>query len=299
VLAEYNGAGALQRYYVYGNYIDEPLVMHRESDSEDYYYAHDHLYSVVALIDDGGNVVERYEYDAYGKVQILSTNYEPRTTSLYANPYAFTGRRLDVLDNGNLLIYHYRHRTYDTCTARFLQQDPLEYVDGLNLYEYANSDPLIYVDPYGREAVTICVGGAFGVGLTACLAMPDCRDAVRAVAVETCVVIGDEIRDTGRSIARAARRAWDWIKNKCRRRKPPKRCLPCVPPLWTLAHRIDIVPPKLPHWPHVGSHVHYYTMHQSPPFAGCKCFWVPSGTQDGIIALGIPIVPASGGGVAP
>ena len=43
-----------QRYFVYGNYIDEVLVMHRESDSEDYYYAHDHLYSVAGLIDDGG-----------------------------------------------------------------------------------------------------------------------------------------------------------------------------------------------------------------------------------------------------
>jgi len=58
VLAEYDGAGALQRYYVYGNYIDEPLVMHRESDDKDYYYAQDHLYSVVALTDDNGSVVE-------------------------------------------------------------------------------------------------------------------------------------------------------------------------------------------------------------------------------------------------
>jgi len=67
ILAEYDGTGELQRYFIYGNYIDEPLVMHRQSDDEDYYYAHDHLYSTVALIgyvDSAWVVIERYEYDA-------------------------------------------------------------------------------------------------------------------------------------------------------------------------------------------------------------------------------------------
>jgi len=114
VLAEYDGSNELQRYYVYGNYIDEPLVMHRQSDDEDYYYAQDHLYSVVALIDDSGNVVERYEYDAYGKAHILSSAYSALSSTQYGNPYYFTGRRLDVLDNGNLKNQHSRHRTYDT-----------------------------------------------------------------------------------------------------------------------------------------------------------------------------------------
>jgi len=139
VLAEYDGAGELQRYYVYGNYIDEPLVMNDGTD--DYYYAHDHLYSTVALIDDGGDVVERYEYDAYGTVHILDAGYNTRTVSSYGNPYAFTGRRLDVLDNAGLLIYYYRHRTYDPYTARFLQHD--------SLFEYVKSLPLVQIDPYG------------------------------------------------------------------------------------------------------------------------------------------------------
>jgi len=117
VLAEYDGAGELQHYFIYGNYIDEPLVMHRESDSEDFYYAHDHLYSTVALIDDNGSVVERYEYDAYGTVHIMDAGYNTRTVSSYGNAYAFTGRRLDVLDDGNLLSQHSRHRTYDTYTC--------------------------------------------------------------------------------------------------------------------------------------------------------------------------------------
>jgi len=139
--------------------------MHRESDSEVYYYAHDHLYSVVALIDDSGNVVERYEYDAYGTVHIMDASYNSRTTSSYGNPYTFTGRRLDVLDNGNKDIYYYRERYYGPYVARFYQQDPRginpagrpinrfgaleQYGDGMSLYEYIRSDPVKQNDPLG------------------------------------------------------------------------------------------------------------------------------------------------------
>ncbi|AQT69322.1 hypothetical protein STSP2_02511 [Anaerohalosphaera lusitana] len=56
VLAEYDGSDSFKRYYVYGNYIDEPLMT---SDSTtDLYYAHDHLYSTAALIDTAGNIVD-------------------------------------------------------------------------------------------------------------------------------------------------------------------------------------------------------------------------------------------------
>jgi len=151
-LAEYDAAGpqAVQlRYFVYGNYIDEPLVMHRQSDGEDYYYGHDHLYSTVVLLDDAGNVVERYEYDAYGTAHIMDASYNPRTASAYGNPYTFTGRRLDVLDGGNLLRMHYRHRDYDAYAGRFVQHDPKGYVDGIGLYAYVSNMPVRYTDPSG------------------------------------------------------------------------------------------------------------------------------------------------------
>jgi len=165
VLAEYDGSNNLQRYYIYGNYIDEPLVMHRQSDDEDYYYAHDHLYSTVVLLDDGGSVVERYEYDAYGTTHIMDATYNARSASSYGNPYTFTGRRLDALDGGDLLRMHYRHRDYDTYAGRFLQQDPLgikpeenwnnpfgvllQYSDGCDLQGYAKNEPVSNVDPWG------------------------------------------------------------------------------------------------------------------------------------------------------
>ncbi|MCD6175068.1 MAG: hypothetical protein J7K65_04780 [Planctomycetes bacterium] len=62
VLAEYDGT-AFGNLFVYGNYIDEVLRMN--DGTNDYYYAHDHLYSPAALMETDGDVVERYEYDAY------------------------------------------------------------------------------------------------------------------------------------------------------------------------------------------------------------------------------------------
>ena len=159
------------RSFVYGNYIDEVLVMRRFLPTPfDYYFAHDHLYSPAAVYGQGGAVLERYEYDAYGQPTILSTNYEPRTTSLYANAYYFTGRELDNLDfdatgNPQLKIMYYRARSYDPQTGRFMQRDPLginpagglqnpfdatkQYLDGTNVYQYVESSPTIRIDPFG------------------------------------------------------------------------------------------------------------------------------------------------------
>ena len=148
------GTEADVRYFVYGNYIDEVLLM-TDVDSTnavtdgDYYYGHDHLYSVTVLFDDDGNVVERYEYDAYGTVRVMDASYGSRTASVYGNSYLYTGRRLDTFDGGSLTLYCYRARIYDAQTGRFMQRDPLEYQESMNLYEYVDSMPTMMVDPYG------------------------------------------------------------------------------------------------------------------------------------------------------
>ena len=136
--------------------------------------AGDGLDSVVALSKLNGStveVVERYEYDAFGQTTIYN---EPKTQtyteSQYGNPYTFTGRRLDVLGSNSLLLMCYRYRTYDPYTGRFLQQDLLgvdpvgeklnpfnptgQYQDGANTYEYVYSDPVTYWDPLGLKGKT-------------------------------------------------------------------------------------------------------------------------------------------------
>ena len=77
----------LKKRYIYGNYIDEVLYMYDADADEDYYYAHDHLYSAVALLDDSGAVVERIEYNAYGQADVTIVS-----GSGTGNEYLFTGR---------------------------------------------------------------------------------------------------------------------------------------------------------------------------------------------------------------
>ena len=152
VLCEYGYSGTPERWYAYGNYIDEVLIMSTSANVSDAkFYIQDHLYSPAALIDSSGNVIERYEYDAYGQPYIMDALYNARSSSSYGNPYYFTGRRLDVLDNGNLTLQYNRYRYFDYYTGRWLTQDPQGYTDGMNLYEYGGSNPLIRIDLYGLK----------------------------------------------------------------------------------------------------------------------------------------------------
>jgi RHS repeat-associated protein len=46
-------------------------------------------------------------------------------------------------------LYAVRHRTYDVDLSRWMQRDPLGYVDGMGLYEYVRSQSTTYLDPFG------------------------------------------------------------------------------------------------------------------------------------------------------
>jgi RHS repeat-associated protein len=79
----------------------------------------------VLFNDASGAVMERYEYDVYGRAYVMSAGYGGRLYPWYGNPYLFTGQRQDYLDNNSLKLMYYRSRYYDTYTGRFLQRDPL------------------------------------------------------------------------------------------------------------------------------------------------------------------------------
>jgi RHS repeat-associated protein len=117
------------------------------------YYVQDHLYDVAALVDSGGTVGERYEYDAYGKAAIMDGSYQSRTASSYENPYRFTGRRLDVVDEGVYDIQYNRNRYYDHAMGRWMSHDPLGYIDTVHLYKYARNNPFRLMDPRGTDPV--------------------------------------------------------------------------------------------------------------------------------------------------
>jgi len=140
IIADYNNSGVLQRKYVYGPGIDEPICMIAGGNT--YYYHFDGLGSVTMLTDSGGQKVVGYRYDAFGTP--TQTNY---VASPPVNRFMFTGREYD---NDSLAgLYYYRARYYKPSIGRFLQPDPIGYVDGMNLYTFVSNNPIIYVDVDG------------------------------------------------------------------------------------------------------------------------------------------------------
>ena len=66
------------------------------------------------------------------------------------NDRLYTARELDE----ELGLYYYRGRHYDPRIGRFIQRDPIDMVDDINLYRYVGNNPVNYVDPMGLSKET-------------------------------------------------------------------------------------------------------------------------------------------------
>ena len=184
-IEERDGGGALVQQYVFGANIDEPLVLDRNlggggtatgPGDQRLFYNQDILYSVYALTDVSGNLVEAYQYDAYGRQTVFGPGPGGTVTfgagavilasgiSAVGNPFTFTGQRLDA----ETALMYYENRYYSTLTGRFISRDPKGYAAGINLYEYGNDNPIVYRDPLGLDGVegppTEGEGGGEGEG---------------------------------------------------------------------------------------------------------------------------------------
>ncbi len=134
VVLEKDNLGAIEASYIYGIGIDEVLVMSR--GGEDYFYSHDGLGSVSDLTDNSENVVESLSYDVYG----IPSNF-----SSVGNSFFFTGREYD----SEVGLYYYRTRYYDPTIGRFVSEDPIGILGGINLNAYVSNNPVNYIDPNG------------------------------------------------------------------------------------------------------------------------------------------------------
>ena len=147
VVEERDGTGATVASYVYGRSLDEVLTMRR--GGTDFFYHADDLLNVMAVTDEAGAVVERYEYGDYGEPVFLDPVGVERGQSAVGNPYVFTGRRFDE-ETGFL---YYRTRYLDPTVGRFKTRDtigiwgdPDNFGNG---YTYVGNDPPSQVDPLG------------------------------------------------------------------------------------------------------------------------------------------------------
>ena len=85
-----------------------------------------------------------------------SAGYGVLSTSAVDNRKGYAGYEFDPVLNGDgscsgvsAPLYHVRNRVLNCHTGKWIQRDPLGYVDGPELQEYANSQPGDNTDPWG------------------------------------------------------------------------------------------------------------------------------------------------------
>ncbi|WP_259592053.1 polymorphic toxin type 15 domain-containing protein [Shewanella baltica] len=103
---------------------------------EMYYYQLDQLGTPFALLDQHNHLVWQASYSALGQATV--------SVNVIANPLRFQGQYYDE-ESG----LHYNHfRYYDPQTGRFISQDPIGLLGGLNHYQYAPNH-INWIDPLG------------------------------------------------------------------------------------------------------------------------------------------------------
>jgi len=135
-----------------------------------YYYLTDQVGSVLAVIDSDGNIVNQYDYDAFGNL------IEENSFEQVPNRYRFHGREYDE-HRGD---YYYRLRTYIPEWGMFTGPDRdirLTDPNGACNYLFCNNNPLVYVDPWGLFVETIIDVGSIGWSLHDMVDNPSVKNA--------------------------------------------------------------------------------------------------------------------------
>ena len=104
--------------------------------------------NVTALIDsDYNEIVERYEYSAFGEENFFNEDDEEISSSAFDNPWRFADRRKDKTTG----LINFGLRDYDPKIQRWITSDPMGFIDGINKYAFVHNNPLKYIDLRGTS----------------------------------------------------------------------------------------------------------------------------------------------------
>lgn len=140
--------GTIESLRIPGIHGDElsPKSVAFEIKGETYVPLHDIAGNVVRLIDSQNRqVIESYEYTAFGQVSIFNSEGEQEDASLVGNPWQFAEKRID--DKSGLILFGLRF--YDPNIGRWISQDPAGGLDGPNSYAYLHNNSLNHLDRFG------------------------------------------------------------------------------------------------------------------------------------------------------
>ncbi len=141
-LAEYDGAGALRTTFIYGGRWT-PLAFIRNGVTN--HIITDQLGSPRLVVDAGGAVTKRVDYDAFGNV-VLDT---APTIDL---PFGFAG---GTADPDHELI-RFGARDYQPSLGRWTAKDAILFAGGFQLYGYVGNDPVNNGDQNGLRGPKPC-----------------------------------------------------------------------------------------------------------------------------------------------
>jgi len=112
-----------------------------------YFYHSDHLGSSSLITDASGAIVQHLEYVPFGETFID----ERRSQSSWTTPYLFSGKERD--EETGLLYFGARYQ--DSKYGIWYSVDPLgEKYPNISSYVYCADNPVIYIDPDGRQTVS-------------------------------------------------------------------------------------------------------------------------------------------------
>jgi len=157
-IREPDGLGGLQpeTQYVWSlRYIDSPVLRDRFTSGtivpgERLFYLTDANHNVTAVVDVDGDVVERYDYDPYGRVTVYDAAWaNPASVSAVGNTLLFAGQDVDETTG----LQYVRARWYSPVVGGFVSRDPIGFEGGdSNVYRYVGGNPANYTDPLGLQA---------------------------------------------------------------------------------------------------------------------------------------------------
>jgi RHS repeat-associated protein len=122
LLSEADHFGVVMKRFVYGRYLDDPILLVDSSGSRFGLYK-DGAGNVTALTfaDGVGEPMEYYEYDWFGLPNVFDDTFNPvGNLSLYGNSFMFHSRRW----RAQIGLYYFRNRYYDPIAGRFTSNDP-------------------------------------------------------------------------------------------------------------------------------------------------------------------------------
>ena len=139
VIRELNGSDQVVREYVRDGGLGGGIgsIIYCKEGSDCYYFHYNHKGDVISITDADKEEVAYYEYDAWGNMMTEAGSW--------SSPYRFSTKEWDD-DSG---LYYFGARYYSPEIGRWTQRDPAGVEDGLNVYLYADCEPVVRTDSWG------------------------------------------------------------------------------------------------------------------------------------------------------